>query len=96
MRSSTLAICLVSIGSLTISLASCGGGDTPGTGGAHATTTSGTEGTSTGGHGGSTSSVGTGGDELIDSGAGCNEGDPCGDSSSSTPGVATRRARPTT
>ena len=79
MRTPTLALCLASITAITLGIASCGGADgTTGTGGVHATTSTG--GASAGGHGGgSTSFGGTGGDDLIDSGAGCNEGDPCGD-----------------
>ena len=85
MRSSTLALCLVAITSITLGVASCGSDATTGSGGSH-TTSAGTAGTSAGGH--STSSGGTGGDDpLIDSGPGCNEGDPCGDGGVCTKGA---------
>lgn len=82
MRRSTLALGLVSLGSITLGIASCGSGGATGAGGAPSTSSSG------GGRGGSTTGTGgTGGEDLIDSGAGCKEGTACGDGGVCTNGA---------
>ncbi len=87
MRRSPLALGLVSLGSLSLGLgiASCGSGGTTGAGGSQPTSS---VSTSAGGRGGASASTGgTGGDEFIDSGPGCKEGDPCGDGGVCTNGA---------
>ncbi len=87
MRRSPLALGLVSLGSVSLGLgiASCGSGGAAGAGGTQPTSS---VSTGAGGRGGAAASTGgAGGDELIDSGPGCKEGDPCGDGGVCTNGA---------